>query len=404
MGFLSRKSRKPPEQFKPAPPTPPVLDDVNDVSDLSDVSEVELEQKEEEWRIVDHEEVMLPVEVDASTAVDIDSSACGSTVERLLGDAQAGLRAAAAEWVQTLVDGLSPSLSRVAFSEAASTIIVQLHTPVLGEIATRSRVAVRWEVPESKLLIRAQPPTSPGGDAVLDIDGLFSRAVEGASEIFHELQREWQSQQLDAEELLGDGPYSQFTDFASSWWAHQRSTLVPQSKAWRVIDSLYSATAGQFAPSKDLSEMIVGVSCTTRRRISQLRYFYFGSPPVVQVAASIDPAPEHPEDALKDALVHKIAQARLLSKTSQAIGDKFAPSAMNWTRCFARSRELGLGGANAERLRRLFAAGKAPAGASQADRWFKGALAWQMTDMTYKLSGPHEGRIIWHRHPQPSAV
>ena len=107
--------------------------------------------------------------------------------------------------------------------------------------------------------------------------------------------------------------------------------------------------------------------------------------------------------AEKDQLGYEVTREKFCYPERLKLGQKFAQSAMNWARLHAKVHLVGSGwcdpaqphaGADPERLRKLVEAGRTQQGARAFDR-FKGAMAWQASDLTYQLTGKHEGRVIW---------
>ena len=145
--------------------------------------------------------------------------------------------------------------------------------------------------------------------------------------------------------------------------------------------------------AKELSLFIVGVACVNRGRIDGLRYVH-GRGHEVEVILSLEPLPKNATDYAKHSLAMAMSRAKLRDISFQKLGRRFVPSVFNWSRCYAKSHELGLGGANVERVRKLFQVGMRCGGASPSDRLMRFAQPWQVEDQTYQLFGD-EGRVIW---------
>ena len=341
-------------------------------------------------------------------------------------------------WVRTLVDGLwlSQCVEGSEFCAETQELVLRLKGVVVGEIATRSRVPIVWrlgsdEQPELRLQMRVR-----GGAVELHIAGLNCEPPSGAEALYEMASEAWaEAGVVPATALESISGMNRLSDVMWGLWKRRKDELAG-TKVWKIVESLLgSAAVRAAAPMHDLCGLIIGTSFVARYRITCLRFSVLigcrnkvrdtavSAPRLAEGSASSVSDPPSPsgvpaggnglqvtcsteidaadeagfaKESLKSALGLKLIRCMFTREPHKVhSGDRFSPSSMHWARLMGKVDETGWGGADPFRFSKLVQAGAHPGGACYFDRSLKGAFGWQSEDMTYKLTGKNEGRVIW---------
>ncbi|KAL3893317.1 MAG: hypothetical protein SGPRY_014316 [Prymnesium sp.] len=292
----------------------------------------------------------------------------------------------AIKWVVTLARGISSHIESTEFSEG--TLTIRLRHPLSGEIATRSRVPVSFEL-ESVIRISAEVDDHKA--AVLRLQGILLAPIEGASDLYKRLLPVWhgcESTQSKAEK-------------AWEWWCSHKQQ-VEDTKLWRLIESLAGLRTASLIPSQGFIDIIMGCICVTRSQATTLRYSFFGASSTPQVKCTTahdpsisDPSSKHydPDAEWKSMTARDIATRNVTDSVNRELAEKFAKSGINFSLLFSDLEKKGVKGANPEVIAKLFQQSLAVGGATHLDRMI-GAMKWQRDDLTFKATGDH-GRVLW---------
>lgn len=303
-----------------------------------------------------------------------------------LAGAHPALREKAVAWVSTLARGIAGHIEATEFSEGCLT--VRLRTPLSGEIATRSRVPVSFEL-ESTVRVSAEVDKSKS--AVLNLQGILLAPIEGASDVYKRLLPEWKGCKT------AEAKAERAWEF---WLAHKHE--FEGTKLWRLIESLAGLRTATLIPRKGFMDIIMGCICVTRSRATSLRYSFYGETTSTQVrcttthdqsiqdssSKNYDPDAEWKSNTARD-----IALRNVTDSVNRELAEKFAKSGINFSLLFSDVEERGIKGASPDVVAKLFQQSLAVGGATHLDRMV-GAMKWQRDDPTFKATGDH-GRVLW---------
>lgn len=333
-----------------------------------------------------------------------------------LSPAAAPLREAALKWLRTFTAGISPFTEACTFE--GGQLVLALQSPLGGEIATRSRVPVCYELERA---VRLTPSVDTDGEIVFAVDGMVIGPVRGAAQAYAALERVWEAAALPADDVPARA------EAGWAWWKAQGADALEGTKLWRIVDSLAGLRSASLVPSQGFYDLLMGCVCVTRTRPVELRFSFFhpegraarsrlrrggGSKGAGGAAADDSHSVQvncttRPDPAMLDAAsaVHDAAHewkqvtARGISQRNSApskrdLAEKFARSGINFSLLFGDVRAIGVRGAQPDAVAKLFEDGSgAMGGAGAADRML-GATKWQKDDPTFKMTGD-AGRIVW---------
>ena len=164
-------------------------------------------------------------------------------------EAHSTLGSAAYDWVSMLVKGVQEHIASCEFDE--DELRIDLHTALTGEIATRSRVPVQFELADQiivKLVVGDE------GAVALKVSGLYFGPVGGAMECWDRLREVW------AEAGAMDDASKK--EVAWRWWQHDgHKKDFEGTKLWRVIESLVGLRSATLIPTKDMQDVLMGCIC-----------------------------------------------------------------------------------------------------------------------------------------------
>jgi len=313
-------------------------------------------------------------------------------------EAHSTLGSAAYDWVSMLVKGVQEHIASCEFDE--DELRIDLHTALTGEIATRSRVPVQFELADQiivKLVVGDE------GAVALKVSGLYFGPVGGAMECWDRLREVW------AEAGAMDDASKK--EVAWRWWQHDgHKKDFEGTKLWRVIESLVGLRSATLIPTKDMQDVLMGCICSTRKELRQLDFSHFsplqggeskGNPAPQVLAttrgdpANLDPSSRHydSDSELRLQMSKSILMSHLGNPMKREMAERFCKSGINFGRLIVDVNSMNLAGSSPESFCKLFTVSDVVGGATFTDRAM-GALAWQKDDITFKMSGEH-GRVLW---------
>ena len=188
-----------------------------------------------------------------------------------------------------------------------------------------------------------------------------------------------------------------------AWWSKHKGEYSG-SKMWRIIESLAGLSTARLVPKSGFHDLMMGIFCVTRTRPTRMKFSLWEGKKSdrVQVACSTedDPAVHDPASPFydadaewKSAAAKGIALRNVSDPSKRDLAEKFARSGINFSLLFNANGE-DVRGANPEAIEKLFEASAVTGGASGVDVTL-GALRWQKDDITFKMTGPNLGRILW---------
>jgi len=334
---------------------------------------------------------------------------CRDGVERLGTDVpdRARLRHEAIRFVVTLLQGIHEFLLdiNVRATEKVLRVDAQLHRPVAGEVATRSKVPCEFLMAKSGKI----------GFTLLERDGAVRIEVTPGSMFSFPVDGAVQAGNIFFDDFFADGgttiedPSHEDTDRVASacidWWQGKglwkgkkaRQEQFAGSKLDMVYMSLAGIRGASAVPRKDIASLLLGSMCVTPREYSSFEFTIADNRKLV-ISCDYHLATESNAFGVKDnytpwrnALASKLQSGAVERPLLRAAGEKFAKSAINFiTMCAAKG--LNVRPANSDMVIRLFSVCKCP---SAASRWDPMAQDWQQKDVTYGCSGDKEGRIVW---------
>ena len=182
---------------------------------------------------------------------------------------------AAIEWVCTLSAGLEEGsfVEDSTFDHSSAELVVVLKGVVTGELATRSRVPVTWELgragkPELRIRMEMKDAST-----LIWLDGFQMMPLSGAEELWTQLCNAWTANGVpDPPWSEGDAGMQALTKSSWALWGERKGDF-DQTKTWKVIESMAGHSLIRASISlNDLARIIYGSACVTRRRITGLRY------------------------------------------------------------------------------------------------------------------------------------
>jgi len=255
-----------------------------------------------------------------------------SKLEARLGalEAHSTLRSAACDWVSTLLKGVQEHMASCKFED--DELRINLHTALTGEIATRSRVPVQFELAD-QIIVRFV--VGDEGAVALKVSGLYFGPVGGAKECWDRLKEVWAE--------AGATDEASRKEVAWRWWQHDgHKKDFEGTKLWRVIESLVGLRSAHLVPTKELQDVLMGCICSTRKELRQLDCSYFyprtsaggistGSP-VPQVLATtqgdpanLDPSSRHydSDSELRCQMSNSILMSHLKNPMQREMAERF---------------------------------------------------------------------------------
>lgn len=254
-------------------------------------------------------------------------------------------------------------------------------SPLVGEIATRSRVAVNVQVTQALRFALLQPPARPLNEPVaLRVEGLDMPTLPDCV-----CARTQMREELGA----GLNPTS-----AYEWWEQNRHTRFPlqTSKFHRVVESLLEQRGMKLLGSQVAANSFWGYLHTTGLNVEVLN-FHFDKRMQggVTVTALLRPPKTEAEAADREQV--KIITKQLLTG-NRSSADRLAPSGINVGAMIA-GPEVGQPGAHPRVIAKLL---------SGAQWWGVGEDSWHRWDETWLCTDKkdllgrvvkQQGRIIW---------
>mmetsp|Transcript_15640 Transcript_15640/g.40283 ORF Transcript_15640/g.40283 Transcript_15640/m.40283 type:complete len:761 (-) Transcript_15640:121-2403(-) len=317
------------------------------------------------------------------------------------------LRREAVQFAVTFLGGLAEFMSdtKVVATPECLLMTARFERSVLGEVATRSKMAVIFEAGrKGKIEFRV---TSKPGCARVDIDegSLFSVAADGTIEagnrFFAELAERGEG---IGQPTLSDA--DRVADRALDWWEGTgvwegggRGSDFGETKVAMVYDSAAKSKYGSMVPRSGLGHLLLGSLCATPKEYRVFEWYVdkrtnktvvhcdcFDS---VSVSGEKDKFP-----TWRNALAKTIEESTISQPVNRKMAEKFAASATHFV-SMRYAKGLGLRLAASEVVLRLFSPCRCP---STARQWDMLAQEWQKTkDITYSCAGESEGRIVWRK-------
>lgn len=299
----------------------------------------------------------------------------------------------------------------------SGSLWVELRSPIIGTLATRSRVPAEWALCRS---LRLSVSITKEGSRV-DLEGVQVVPIEGGSEA-------WQALVPLFASSLGSGTWGleDCRGIAWEWWKQEGRQSFEGTKLRRVVDSLADLGFGKVVPADASASLLLGCTLASRQNLTSLHYRYrttgkkmkskavgpttdntvaLMQKRAVDVVATIDHIPEtfdatsawyEPDVSEKDRLGYALWAETAASPVRRQTAEKFATSSLNYAAlCCAREEDRG---ATASSVQRLFAVGRSFGGATKLDQLRGKAAPWQCKDETYQMSG-NDGRVIWRPIP-----
>lgn len=315
------------------------------------------------------------------------------------------LRHQAVRFAVTLLEGLQGFISDTAVhaTEECLRIDAQFRTPVAGEVATRSKVPVEFQVAlrgkvgftiaEKDGAVRCE--ISQGSLLSFPVEG----AVEAGNQFFGDIGASGggigEATVADADRIA-----LKCLDwwFGRGDWQERSGKRYAGTKLDMIFTSLAGSKAGSAVPKQELGLLLLGSMCVTPQEFAA---FEFTVAPDQQVLLTCETA--YVQEAglapcsdnfapWRNVLAQRIKEGTISWPIRRRTAEQFALSATNFV-VMCSSKSLGLRPAQSESVIRLFSVCRCPATAS---RWDPTAQSWQKTkDTTYSCAGSKEGRIVW---------
>ena len=298
---------------------------------------------------------------------------------------QAGLAEAAFGVVESLCVGLRPWVRAVQCEGSALTL--QFAHSLKGEFATRSRVPV-----ELKLEPTLRFVAEVGADSLsVRVEGFSWGPIEGAEEAFAAVAPIWAQ--------AGTNCFAERARLAWEWWKQGASRDYEQTKMWRLITSLVDHKQASWGlPYAQKGELLLGTLVSAPWKLCALRFSRFNAEKI-QVAAKKVPLTAGPERELREAGSLHLLKSILNDSSGlrRAAAERLVTSAWNWAMLVEDLNSLGSRAAAPAAVCRILSGAKDEemGGASYREVATGSAQLWQRNDPTFKLSGPHAGRVVW---------
>jgi len=275
------------------------------------------------------------------------------------------------------------------------SLIIKLHSSMIGTIATRSRVPAEWLVlPTLEIAIEESSTT---GGTKLRLNGLEVTPIEGAVDAWKVIHSRFEAE--------GAKTLEDRREVAWNWWdtGGGRETFEG-TKFWRTVESLAGLGFGGMTVPRDAkATLLLGCTLSTRQKVTTFHFRCDDSlgERKITVVGTLKPVPAtfgpaSPDysynEQIRDAIGRELWAETSSSKSKRLIAEKFATSALNYGALFcARDGEPG---ASSESLQKLFTVARNHGGATNLD-FLKGrASSWQYNDETYQMTGG-DGRVVW---------
>jgi hypothetical protein len=261
--------------------------------------------------------------------------------------------------------------------------------PIVGEIATRSRVAVSVQV-DQELRFLLQAPTRGIGQhnpLVLRVEGLHLPALPEAVDIRRTLRA-----------TLGTDVTPQQ---AYGWWKENKDERYPlqDSKFHRVVESLLEQKGMKLLGEQVAAESFWGYVHTHDLDIALFKFMLDSRAPAPGIAVIAElGAPADEADRFDRRIVEEITKKMLREKRRSA--EKLAPSGIN-VGAMIHGPGAGQPGATVKVVTKLLSA--AEWWGCGKDSWHQFDETWDCTDKKDMLGRvtKQQGRIIWRTQDGP---
>ena len=187
------------------------------------------------------------------------------SLDKFLSGMDAGLQGAAMKWVSNFVEGVADYAVACKFD--GSTLDLRLKTPLVAEIATRSRVPVVYELDNTVSL--APSVLDQGKCLTFTVRGLCVGPVDGASEAYNKLRDVWAQQGLTSDDVSGRAAA------AWAWWKATGAATFEGRKLWRLVESLAGTRGSSMIPQHGFHDLLMGAVCVTRTIPDQMTFSYY---------------------------------------------------------------------------------------------------------------------------------
>jgi len=231
-----------------------------------------------------------------------------------------------------------------------------------------------------------------GGFCSLPVEG----AMEAGNRFFDDLKEKGihmiKPTMADADRV---GKYAvDWWEGKGEWKGQGRGKDFKSTKLWMSYMVFAGSRYARMIPRKNLGQILLGSLCVTGQEYSTIEWTAAEPDGAATVSCRSESLCSEMDrfPILRANLTACIQEELITNPKNRKLRETYGKSATNYV-MMNMSKELGVRGANAQLILRLFSSCRCPHTTSMGDVQ---AQDWQKKlDMTYSCSGDHEGRIIW---------
>lgn len=279
--------------------------------------------------------------------------------------------------LQGVVEHLPEAISDAQMGDGPS-LIVQLHSELMGEFATRSRMGAQIRLAEELRFILHLPEQFPQTPLIIEVNGLDFPALPGAVEL---------------RDRLVDSLGSNFNRASAfqCWQKCKEDFPLQTSKLRRVHESLAQYYLPQYVAEKAFWGYLNAPpgGCSG---VHSLEFHQEAENGVTVTARRRQPLGAALQEQM--AIIDELCVEVLLQ--DRFLGEQFAPSSMNFL-AMTHGHAAGQKGADPKKIAKLMSAAK---------HWGPGTEGWHRFDETWTCTDQkdwfgrtieEQGRILWHK-------